>query len=424
MVSCGYCSACRSRKLSKYIPLITNESACHKYTYFVTLTYTDDFLPVIDLNKFLPKKYEIFAQYVRDCKSYCEFVNYQLPVICKKDVQKFLKRLRKLVAKNFGCSIRYFFNGDYGSTSFRPHFHGLFFFDDSRLASVFPSCVSSAWSINGHSMGFTDAQVSFGNGQYVAAYTSSCVNRPIIYDYCEFSPQPFFSKNFGYYLFTFSRCQEIISKSSISVNIYDNSTFRYRQVPLPASLSARLFPTIPSFRSLNRSERFSIYRIFSEQIGGTRNDRILNLFCKFYCDSFFRDYITLNNPQLTYKQICDKLDRIYYVVDRLILNCAVYHFSLFDYDAFIERYLFNKFNLNMSKQCHFQELLLQNGYINEDVNLLTDSLSEQFLLNTPRQLHPDFFRLCDAKLRSLTKSKINHSYLESHSSYKQFLTKN
>lgn len=424
MVSCGYCSACRSRKLSKYIPFITNESACHKYTFFVTLTYNDDFLPVIDLKTFLPKKYEIFAQYVRDCESYCEFVNFELPVIRKEDVQKFIKRLRKTVWKNYGCSIRYFFNGDYGSTTFRPHFHGLFFFDNKYVAEHFPSLVASAWSINGDSLGFTDTQVSYGNGQYVAAYTSSCVNRPVIYDYCEFVPRPFFSKNFGHYIFTEQRCKEIIFNSSISVNVYDNATFRYRQIPLPSSLSSRLFPTIPSFCSLSHDERFSIYRLFASQVGGTRNDRILNLFCKFYNDSFFRDYITLNNPHLTYKQICNKFDRIFYVVERLLLNCCIYHFSLSDYDAFIERYFFNKFNLNMSKQCHFQGLLLQNGYSNEDVNLLTDSVSEQFLLTTPRQLHPEFFRLCDVKLRSLTKSKINHAYLESHHEYAQFLTKN
>lgn len=424
MVSCGYCSACRSRKLSKYIPLISNESACHKYTYFVTLTYKDEYLPLIDLKTFLPTKYEIFAQFVRDSQSYCEFVNYKLPVIRKGDVQKFLKRLRKLVSKTYGCKIRYFFNGDYGSTTFRPHYHGLFFFDCQQLAEKFPSIVSRAWSLNGDSLGFTDAQVSYGNGQYVAAYTSACVNRPIIYDYCEFSPRPFFSKDLGNYVFSVQRCKEIVSQSLISVNVYDNSTFKYRQIPLPTSLSCRLFPVIPSFGSLNRDERLSIYRLFSAQIGTCRNERNLNLFCKFYNDSFFRDYITLNNSKLTYKQICEKFDRIFYVVQRLILNCSIYHFSLSDYDSFIVRYHFNKFNLNMSNQCHFQELLLHNGYSNEDVNLLTDSVSEQFLLTTPRQLHPEFFRLCDAKLRSLTKSKINHAYLEAHQEYAQFLLKN
>lgn len=420
MVSCGYCSACQSRKLSKYIPLILNESSSHKFTYFFTLTYNDEHLPFIDPITYRPQRHvSQFFELCRQSSDYIDFVGRRLPVISTPDVQKFIKRFRKLVKAFSSDSVRYFVCGDYGGTLFRPHYHGLFFFDDPAVAKGVNDLLVQAWSLGGQSLGFVEIVPAYGNGQYVAAYTRSASHRPVIYEHVEFAPKPLFSQSFGHYPFDFRTCKSIVSESRVSSVVYDIQTSRYRQIPLPSSLSSRLFPVIPTFGSLSHCERLAVYRLFSECVGLERPDRIDFLYNHLQVSSFFSDYIYIGF-ELTDFQVIDKFDRIYYTVLRLLRQSSLYGISVPDYDTCIDRYLFNLFNFKMSNQCYFCELLLSHGYTDEQVSTLIDSSTEDFLLHTPRNLHPDFFRKQDLKLRSLTKSKLNHAYLESHSDYKQF----
>lgn len=49
------------------------------------------------------------------------------PVVCKKDVQLFLKRLRKKWYGSKSGDLRYFIVSEYGPTTYRPHYHGILF---------------------------------------------------------------------------------------------------------------------------------------------------------------------------------------------------------------------------------------------------------------------------------------------------------
>lgn len=90
---CGQCMPCRVRRRMMWTARITLESLNHDANCFATLTYDDDHLP------------EDGSVSVRD---------YQL----------FLKRLRKSVSPR---RVRYFFVGEYGDYSFRPHYHCALF---------------------------------------------------------------------------------------------------------------------------------------------------------------------------------------------------------------------------------------------------------------------------------------------------------
>lgn len=68
----------------------------HEKASFVTLTYTDENLP-LSLDGY--------------------------PVLCKRDVQLFFKRLRK----RYGEGIRYYACGEYGPKTKRPHYHCIIF---------------------------------------------------------------------------------------------------------------------------------------------------------------------------------------------------------------------------------------------------------------------------------------------------------
>ena len=92
-VPCGKCLACRIQKRKEWQTRMLHELSSHKDNSFVTLTYNDDSLPA----------------------------NLSL---VKSDLQKYFKRLRKSIAPH---RIKYFACGEYGETTFRPHYHCIIF---------------------------------------------------------------------------------------------------------------------------------------------------------------------------------------------------------------------------------------------------------------------------------------------------------
>lgn len=106
-VPCGHCIACRMRRTREWS--LRLEMEVKDYTIdeiqFVTLTYSDENLPV----------------YV-DFDEYGEVVGIT-PTLMKRDVQTFMKRLRK----RLDYPIRYFFVGEYGSRTERPHYHAIIY---------------------------------------------------------------------------------------------------------------------------------------------------------------------------------------------------------------------------------------------------------------------------------------------------------
>lgn len=102
-VPCGRCIACKMRRTKEWS--LRLEMEAKDYTVdemqFITLTYAPDYIPV----------------------SYSEVGNHvvAVPSLYKKDIQLFLKRLRR----SLSYPIRYYFVGEYGSRTFRPHYHAI-----------------------------------------------------------------------------------------------------------------------------------------------------------------------------------------------------------------------------------------------------------------------------------------------------------
>lgn len=111
------------------------ESKNHNDTVFVTLTYSPEYLR----SKGLPED-GIFS-------------------VDKKEVQNFLKRLRKSLSRR----IRYFACGEYGEKSHRAHYHAIIF----GLSVSEASEIERAWSPRG----FTKTvQANQATMAYVARY--------------------------------------------------------------------------------------------------------------------------------------------------------------------------------------------------------------------------------------------------------------
>lgn len=104
VVPCGRCPFCAATRRSDWATRLHYEGLKHYGSKFVTLTYDDKNLTW----------------------------NHGNPQLVKSDLQNFFKRLRKA-----GHAFRYYAVGEYGSRTYRPHYHVLLFGDVPREAIDF-----------------------------------------------------------------------------------------------------------------------------------------------------------------------------------------------------------------------------------------------------------------------------------------------
>lgn len=153
-IKCGQCMECRLAYSREWAIRITHEASMHSRNSFVTLTYSDEFLPR-------------FGQ------------------LLKRDLQLFFKRLRKITGP-----FRYVACGEYGELRRRPHFHcalfGVDFLDDRidfgegiRGDKIYVSpLLASVWQKSVFPMGHTIGGLTFESAAYIARYITKRVSGP------------------------------------------------------------------------------------------------------------------------------------------------------------------------------------------------------------------------------------------------------
>lgn len=172
-IPCGKCIGCRMDYSRKWADRLMLEFQNSSNACFITLTYDNDHLPTNALG---------------------------IPTLRKDDVQKFIKRLRK---HEFGSSqgnLRYYFCGEYGSDTGRPHYHAILFNYFPSDAKIFKSDthgfnyyisneLRDIWPFGFHLI----AEVNWNTCAYVSRYVLKKANgvlkeKYINYDICpEFS---------------------------------------------------------------------------------------------------------------------------------------------------------------------------------------------------------------------------------------------
>lgn len=147
-VKCGKCVECLSEYSTEWAYRIMLEAKQYKKNCFITLTYKDN-----------PEELK------------------------KRDLQLFLKRLRKELSKK-DIKIRYFGCGEYGKRKGRPHFHLIIFnwFPDDCFfelprkkgePQLFRSrLLEKVWSLGFSSVG----SLSFDSAKYCAKYMQKLQN--------------------------------------------------------------------------------------------------------------------------------------------------------------------------------------------------------------------------------------------------------
>lgn len=127
---CGQCMPCRISRRRLWTHRILLESLCHSSSAFITLTYDDEHVPPGG-------------------------------TLVIKDYQKFLYSLRQLLSPR---KLRYVFVGEYGESTWRPHYHAIIF----GLCPSEEEVVRLAWK-RGHIM---VGDVTPASAQYVCGYVT------------------------------------------------------------------------------------------------------------------------------------------------------------------------------------------------------------------------------------------------------------
>lgn len=112
-VPCGHCAACLANRANQWTFRIEKELDVSSSAYFVTLTYDDDHLPLLHPDG----SYSRFPDHEWNSPNDC------VVSVCRRDVQLFMKRLRKTTKS----SLKYFLTSEYGELFGRPHYHLILF---------------------------------------------------------------------------------------------------------------------------------------------------------------------------------------------------------------------------------------------------------------------------------------------------------
>lgn len=159
LIPCQKCIGCQMDRSRDWSNRMVHELQYHDCASFVTLTYSEDYVPFSD---------------VADADG--EFHQ----TLRKKELQDFLKRLRKQIAP---VRIRFFACGEYGGKTKRPHYHLIIFgynFPDrtlweSRRGNLFyrSPLLERVWSdpVTHETKGFCEiSDVNWNTCAYVSRY--------------------------------------------------------------------------------------------------------------------------------------------------------------------------------------------------------------------------------------------------------------
>lgn len=217
LVPCGKCALCRLNRTNVLRQLCNLESLAHGYQYFITLTYSEEYVPRFFYsrevtreawNKGFNASFELrrrkpfgtdFSDQDDDAFFYAltdvseldtirarqqEYIDGEyINCLYRPDTQRFIKRLNGILKrffKNEKFKMRYFLVGEYGPKHLRPHYHMLLWFDSSVDLADLDENIRKAWPF-----GRTDCQVSRGGcGNYTSGYVNSYACVPGLFAKC------------------------------------------------------------------------------------------------------------------------------------------------------------------------------------------------------------------------------------------------
>lgn len=338
LVKCGKCEACQQEKAVLRSNRIRNNSSAGTLALFVTLTYTNDYIPYIKKSDLNGSDFDISILRDANCRLvYSQKYGLRLKkssdlsivdklwipleyrhsfdvsklsslkntdsdkvgVLYYNDFQNFIKRLRITLHRNYGITRKftYYVTGEYGSVTQRPHFHALLFIPtvfEKEFRNLIPSCWPYADSAR------TSRYIEIARD--AASYCSSYVNGnnclpEVIKNF--FPQEHHYSKNFGVGIDCFQLLSilEKIKQRDLyyhTTKMFDG-TSAVTDVSIPSYVINRFFPKFKGYGRLSTSSLFNIAREPSKICEYVKT--IDNPLYSFSSDETYRIFVRLSNAQ-------------------------------------------------------------------------------------------------------------------------------
>lgn len=344
-VRCGKCSSCLNSKAKNWINRLLEESEHHRYSFMVNLTYDDYHLPKLVIDSignlvYLNRSLDLCIPFQeintliensnnpgREKEYYSSRLgdSLRLPCLCFDDVQRFNKRMNKYIHDKFTNkygNFRYFVCGEYGPSTYRPHYHAVYWTDSKIVAENFSKIVSACWQ-NGDSP--VAAIYSKGGFGYVAQYVNMSCHLPAIYAHKDLRQKHIFSKcpPIGSPVLLASEIRRIYSELPTKRSVWDSQSSRYVDLPVSLSFKDRFFPKCENYSGKSNFARIGLYRstefIPSEDFEQFANE-VYSLVCctkfgKLLHGSQERSFLTwLREFQVMYSKEPDKVESKLYKI--------------------------------------------------------------------------------------------------------------
>lgn len=130
ILPCGQCLQCRCQYAQQWAARIMMEAQYHDHSYMITLTYDDEHVPrtwpYTESWEHTVRYCDPRSGHVRLTKSK-QYRGDEVMTLNPKDLQDFVKRLRRDQEYHHSNTIRYYAVGEYGSQYHRPHYHIIVF---------------------------------------------------------------------------------------------------------------------------------------------------------------------------------------------------------------------------------------------------------------------------------------------------------
>lgn len=398
-VPCGRCSGCLLQKANEWSMRLTNEIEGFACAIFFTLTYSNEYLPVLRSSYHQELKYrkEIALRSKNDKRKFDWFSStfnhravpvYQydkegnqtdviigkrdvprydylyidnpnnsvssvfvenwhdvpvIPYLSKRDLQLYLKLVRKQLTLHYGRSVRlrYFTFSEYGETKYRPHHHVLFFPESVEVAEYLFECsLYQNWQMCSESVFRSNDNLKFvesGISEYLTNYVTSFIDLPEVYKLPRLKPFRLASKNPPIGFCSFSR-QKVFADVADGTLEYIRTIDRISKrsvLEYSSNYISTLFPKCKGFSQLDFHGLLRVYGLF------VAVDRLESL--GFGCYRGLFEALELDPQDRNAARKCEKI----------LISCGSW--SVFNYCFLLDNVYYLKAMAFLKRQYMYQE---------------------------------------------------------------------
>ena len=181
------------------------------------------------------------------------------------EVYQYYKKIYEKEKAKAKQVVRYFICSEYGSETFRPHYHGFFWFDDEKAYQYATRCIRKAWTLC-RQRNIDVQPADSGTASYVTTYVTSFTDLPKILQSKFARPFCLASKGpaIGYKSYSQEKVQGLylertIFRSVTTITKQGKQTFVY---PIPPSVVCRYFPKCFEYGTLSDVDKLRVYTRF------------------------------------------------------------------------------------------------------------------------------------------------------------------